>query len=470
MHASAFSRFALTLAVGSLLAGLVTGAGIDSKDFKADDLFQITKVWTVDFVFTPEQWKGIAPKYAGFGRGFAAGATRLQGPEGARNGLSAAGGIEFDWTHASFSIDGRKFNDIAVRYKGNGTFRQGQASGKISFKVDLNKYVKGQKLAKMDKFNFANNIADAGWMNEELSYRLFRDAGVPAPRTSYARIYVTVTGESAREYWGLYSIVEDVNDKFALDHFGTNQGLLLKPVTNNLFHDLGDDWAKYNQTYDPKDAMSDAQKERVIDFCKFVTASDDEQFAKELGEWVDLDEFARFMAVTVWLTDLDSILDNGQNFYVYLSPETHKFSFIAWDQDHSFGQFGRGGSTAQRRNFTIFHPWSGNNPFLNRVFAVSAFRDLYMAKLAEFRKTIFLPERIVGQVNEIAPVIRPAIAEESDAKAKWFDTVVSDDGSDNYNETVKGFVKARAQSVADQLDGKSPGSTLDRGFGGGPRF
>ena len=448
---------------------MISGAGIDSKDFKADDLFQITKVWTADFVFTPEQWKGIAPRYAGFGRGFSENASRLQGPEGARNGLSAAGGIEFEWTHANLAIDGRKFSDIAVRYKGNGTFRQAQSSGKVSLKVDLNKYVKGQKLAKLSRLNFANNITDAGWMNEELSYRLFRDAGVPAPRTSYARLYVTVTGESAREYWGLYSIVEDVDGDFALDRFGTKQGALFKPVTNSLFHYLGDDWAKYNQTYDPKELLSDAQKQRVIDLCKFVTSSDDAHFAAGLGNYIDLDEFARFLAVTVWLTDLDSILDNGQNYYVWLNPATQKFSFIAWDKDHSFGQFGRG-MPSQRRNFTIFHPF-GNNPFLERVFNVPAFRELYMTKLGEFRKTIFSPERIIRQVNEIAPTIRPAIVEESEAKAKWFDTVVSDN-TDNYSETVKSFVKARAQSVGDQLDGKSAGERIQGGFGvfGGPRF
>jgi len=49
--------------------------------------------------------------------------------------------------------------------------------------------------------------------------------------------------------------------------------------------------------------------------------------------------------------------------------------------------------------------------------------------------------------------------------------VVSDDASDNYNETVKAFVKARAQSVGDQLDGKSQGSSVGGGFVGfGPRF
>jgi spore coat protein CotH len=455
-------RIGFTLLV---TATVLAGASIDSKDFRADDLFNIAKVWTVDFVFTPQQFQGITPRYNGMGSG-----VRLQGPEGARNGLSAQGGIEFEWTHANLSIDSRKFTDIAVRYKGNGTFRQGQNSGKISFKIDLNKYVKGQKLAKLDKLNLANNITDAGWMNEELAYRLFRDAGVPAPKTSYAKVYVTVNGGAPREYWGLYSLVEDVDDRFALDRFGTTGGLLLKPVTTYLFYDQGDDWAKYNQTYDPKDEMTAEQKKRVIEFCKFVSHSDPQQFAAKIADYVDLDEFARFMAVTVWLTDMDSILDNGQNFYVYLNPETQKFSFIAWDQDHSFGQFGRGGSNAQRRNFTIFHPWSGNNPFLDRIFGVPAFRDLYMAKMAEFRKTIFQPQRIIDQVNQIAPVIRPAIAEESDAKAKWFDSIVADSGSDDYTETVKGFVKARAQSVADQLDGKSEGTTLNRGFGFGGRF
>src|ERR1700712_3099552 len=95
MSLAARKRFAFALLTGSLIAGIVSGADIDSKNFKADDLFNIRKVWNVDFVFTPDQWQGIIPKYSGRGGS----GIRLQGPEGARNGLSAAGGIEFDWTH-----------------------------------------------------------------------------------------------------------------------------------------------------------------------------------------------------------------------------------------------------------------------------------------------------------------------------------------------------------------------------------
>ena len=54
-------------------------------------------------------------------------------------------------------------------------------------KIDLNEYVKGQKLAGITKLNLHSNVTDASWMNEVLSHRLYRDAGVPAPRTAYAR-------------------------------------------------------------------------------------------------------------------------------------------------------------------------------------------------------------------------------------------------------------------------------------------
>jgi len=85
--------------------------------------------------------------------------------------------------------------------------------------------------------------------------------------------------------------------------------------------------------------------------------------------------------------------------------------------------------------------------------------------MREFSDTIFRPERIIAQVNELAPVIRPAIAQESGGKVRWFDSVVGEGGSGNFDETIKTFVKARAQSVEDQLAGKAQGSVL-HGHGG----
>src|SRR5262249_23501755 len=150
---------------------------------------------------------------------------------------------------------------------------------------------------------------------------------------------------------------------FAEETFGTKKGALFKPVTPNPFADLGDAWKSYNQTYDPKTDLTPEQKQRVIDFCKLVSHASDAEFAAKLGEFLELDNFARFMAVTGWLATMDSILGPGQNYYVYLHPKTHKMQFIPWDLDHSFGQFGMMGSQEQRENLSIHKPWRGENRF-----------------------------------------------------------------------------------------------------------
>ncbi len=406
----------------------------------------------------------------------------LLGAPGQRNGLAAARGIEFEYVHADLDFAGHLFTNVAVRYKGNGTFMQSRNSLKRSLKIDLNKYVPGQKLAGVVKLNLHNNVTDPSWMNEALSYRLYREAGVPAPRTAYARVFVTVPGKFDRKYFGLYSLVEDLDKKFIEENMGTRKGAIFKPVTPNLFGDLGGDWAKYKQTYDPKTDVSEAETARVIEFCRLVTQSTDKEFTARAGQYLDLEEFARFMAVTVWLSTLDSILGAGQNFYVYLHPKTRQFQFLPWDLDHSFGQFGLLGTQEQRENLSIQKPWRGEKQFLERVFKLEAFKKLYRTRMDEFSKTIFKPERFHRQVDEIAAVIRDAVKEESSEQLARLEKAVAGEivepagGGGGFGRNgqgragqarkpIKAFVDARAQSVLEQLAGKSAGRTME-GFGG----
>lgn len=191
-------------------------------------------------------------------------------------------------------------------------------------------------------------------MNEAIAYGLFRRGGVPAPRTAYAKVFITVAGKYDRKYLGLYTLVEDVGNNFIEERFGTSKGAILKPVTPNVFSDLGDDWKRYNQTYDPKGTLSNEEKQRVIEFCKFTSRAGEAEFSAKLPEYIDIDNFARYMAITVWLSDLDGILGPGQNYYVYLHPKTQKFIFMPWDQDQTFGQFPLRTSQEQRENRITF--------------------------------------------------------------------------------------------------------------------
>lgn len=401
---------------------------------------------------------------------------QLQGEEGKRNGLASAMGIEFDYVKANLEFADRKFTNVAVRYKGNGTWMMSQGSIKRSMKVDLNEFVKGQKIAGISKLNFHNAVTDASWMNEVLSHSFFRDAGVAAPRTAYAKVYVTVPGKFDRKYLGLYSLVENIDDNFTDERFKSTKGSIFKPVTPELLNDLGDEWSNYKQTYDPKDEPSALDQQRLIAFAKLVTHASDEEFANKLPEFLDLQQFAGFMAGTVWLSTLDSILGPGQNYYMYLDHKTRKFQFFPWDLDHSFGQFFLMGDQKQRNELSINKPWRGENRFLERVYKVEVFQKLYRAKLKEINETIGRPERIIKQVDLIVAAIRPAVKEESEDRLTRFDTAAAGEtyeplmmggrggaprGMNMGVQPIKKFVVERHQSIAAQLSGESDGADID---------
>ncbi len=445
-----------------------------ANSLRPSDIFQFTNVWTIHLHFTPEQWEAMEPKQQGRPQFGGRRGSFLQGPEGGRNGIAAAFGIVFEYVRADLEFGTTKFKDVGVRYKGNGTFLSSRESLKRPLKLDLNQFVKGQKLAGMSQLNLHNSVRDPSGMNEAIAYRLFREGGVPGPRTACAKVYVTVPGKYDRRYFGLYNLVEDVGSAFAEEHFSTKKGAILKPVTPSLFSDLGDDWKNYNQTYDPKSDLAEEQKRRVIEFSKFASTASESDFAAKVGDYIDLGNFARYMAITAWLSDLDGILGPGQNYYLYLHPKTQKFLFIPWDQDQPFGQFPRG-TQAQRENLSIHKPWTGENRFLERVFKSDAFKTAYLKRLTELNKTIFEPERIHRQVDELAAVLRAPIQEESPERRSEFDkavagqnlTIVMGPGFEGGTAVtpIKPFVKARARSVADQLEGKSEGVTMNPGFG-----
>ncbi|HYE31085.1 MAG TPA: CotH kinase family protein [Methylomirabilota bacterium] len=406
--------------------------------------------------------------------------SMLQGAEGKRNGIASAMGFEFPTGKADIEFNGATLKDASIRHKGNGTFLLAQGTHKKSFKIDLDDNIKTQAVGRVTKLNLHNNVMDGGWMNESLSYRLFREAKVPAPRTAYARVYVTVPGEYDKKYFGLYSLVENVDGDFAREQLGTKKGAFFKPVTNRPFEDMGDDWKPYNQPYDPKDDVTPAQKQRLIAFCKFVSHASDEEFNAKFGEWVDIDNFSRYMATLVWLAELDGILGSGQNYYVHLHPETQKFQFIPWDMDHSFGTFSLRGTQEERNELSIHKPWGGETRFLARAFKVPAFKTAYLARLQDLSKTLATPERLAQQVDLLASVLRPAVQEESPEKLARFDKLIAGESSAasspggfpmmGATQPVKAFAKVRAASVAAQLKGESKGLEIgDFGFGGPPR-
>src|SRR5205823_1080165 len=112
-----------------------------------------------------------------------------------RSGLAGALGFDFNWVHGAIDLGGNQFADVAVRFKGNGTYLNSLYGPKQSFKIDLHKFFKDQKLGGISCLNFVNLIGDTSYLSDALAYEFFRQGGVAAPRTAYAWLDLTVQGQ-----------------------------------------------------------------------------------------------------------------------------------------------------------------------------------------------------------------------------------------------------------------------------------
>lgn len=436
---------------------------------QAPDLYGTTNIWLAHLDFTREQWKALEPHYIGTMPNFMRpdGMPLLRNPNARRSGIAGVFGYEFDWTRGGFEFGGLAFTNIAVRVKGN----LGSLCGpKRSFKVDLNKFVKGQKLAGLDELTFNSLFWDYSCLGDALGYEFFRDAGVPASRTAYAWLSASVAKKWDRKPLGLYLMVEPVDEEFAKERFGSKNTPVFKPVTYNLFEHLGDNWSAYATIYDLKTDATYEQQRRVIEFARLVSFATDAEFAARVADFLDLDQFARFLAGEVLLSNYDSILADGQNFYMYLHPRSNQFGFVPWDLDAAWGYFWLG-TKQEFERASIWHPWVGENRFIQRVMAVEEFRRIYRAHLEDFLARLFAPDRLHQRIDEIAAVLRDPLTAESAFRLDKFEQAVglkpvtpwpgeTQHGLNHPAHQLKRFIDARAKSVRRQLDGESKGMIL----------
>ncbi len=131
---------------------------------------------------------------------------------------------------ATVTIDGNKVENVSFATKGNTSLSQvaSSDSDRYSFKINFGKNVKGQTYQGLDKLNLNNIMSDATYMKDYLSYMIMREAGVNASLTSY--VSLSVNGK----LHGLYIAIEDVSDSFLKRNYGSADGALYKPETEQL--------------------------------------------------------------------------------------------------------------------------------------------------------------------------------------------------------------------------------------------
>jgi hypothetical protein len=319
---------------------------IQSKEFHTQNA-----IHSIRIELTAEAWQQMQPKPKGF----------MQN--------------DFPEQPAKLTVDGKPYT-VSIRFKGNGTYMMSGSLIKRPFKIDIDKIVKEQNINGITTLNLGNNVIDQTGLREVLAYELFTLLGVPCSKTTFADVTLQIPGIADNLAVGLYSIPEQLDARFFARHYPKPVTFVLKPENANSLPKF-EKWKQYEAVYEPKGKPSDDDKKRFMDFISFVHDSTDDEFAAKLGDYLDIDNFARFLAGMVVTSSMDSILAMGHNYYIIRDPVSGKFQFLPWDLDLAFGAFPMAGANGIR--LSVSKPYSEREILLKRFLAVPQARQRYEA-------------------------------------------------------------------------------------------
>ena len=386
--------------------------------------------------------KGLAP------------AERLKKINGERRELHRS---RFPWAEGSLTINGQHLNGIGARYKGNASFNLMRGSLKRNMKIKLDWTNKDQNYNSVETLNLNAGGLDPSKLRDAFSYWLFREAGVPAPRTTFAEMTLTIPGRYEKEHLGIYTIVEQVNKSFLKDRFGSKKGLLMKPegIASVEYH--GDDWRFYAPLYRPDDEPLLAQSMRVMDFANVVNLSNEKQFRDSISSYLDIDGFLRFIAVNALIVNLDTLLAMPQNYYLHLSKDTNKFVFFPWDLDISFAGWPLGGKPADQMKLSLVHPHSSDaHKLIDRLLAMESVKLRYDKIISQLVEGIFSKEQLIKKFEKLERTILDS--RERDTAAIESRNERGYPAPRGYQPPgIREFIDKRTSSIKRQLNGKETG-------------
>ena len=373
----------------------------------------------------------------------------------------------FPWAVASITIGGEVLKEIGVRYKGNASFNLMRGSLKRNLKIKLDWVKDGQSYYSVKTLNLNAGGLDPSKLRDALGYAMFREAGVPAPSTTFAEVTLTVPGKYDKEYLGLYTIIEQVNNAFLKDRFQSDKGLLMKPEGVASVEYYGNEWKLYESLYRPDDEPLVSQSKRVIEFAQLVNESSDKQFRSKINSYLDIETFLRFIAVNALIVNLDTLLAMPQNYYIYLHPKSEKFVFFPWDLDISFAGWPLGGTPEEQMDLSLMHPHSSDeHSLIDRLFAIKEVKARYARIIDELMAGAFSEERLLENVQRIENTIQEAV--ERDAAAIASRNERGYPAPRGYQPpSLKEFIAARMVSIKSQLDGQSTGYVFSHARRGG---
>jgi spore coat protein CotH len=206
-------------------------------------------------------------------------------------------------------------------------------------------------------------------------------------------------------------VIESPDDEeWSEDTFGED-GITYEAETEGDYSYRGDDPAAYDNVFSQQSDTPGSDEdnlEPVIDLLEFVETATDAEFDAQLGEYLDVEAFATYLAIQELIDNFDDIDGPGNNSYLRWDAATDLITVVAWDHNLALGvsngrggePLGAGGGNPPAGVGPVGGPVGGAgggqggprdkvNPLAVRFMASDTFSAMYETALAELRASLY---------------------------------------------------------------------------------
>jgi spore coat protein H len=362
--------------------------------------------------------------------------------------------IEF---HAVFNFNNGTINEtvdnIGFRLRGN-TSRYSQ---KKSFKVSFNTFEPGRKFYGIEKMNLNGEHNDPSITRSRICWEWLRECNVPAPRATHVEVYIN------GDYFGLYIMVEHVDEEFVKSRFDNDDGNLYQCLYPADLKYLGSNPDLYKFTSGDRRAYqlkTNEEYDNYSDLAHFIDVLNNTPLSElecELEKIFNLNDYLKVIALDVVTSNWDGYIYNKNNFYLYHNTETGRFEYIPYDVDNTFGidWFGINWGT---RNIYDWEQHNGEvRPLYTRLLDVQSIKDRYSFYMKELLDKLADEDSLFTYFDHIRSMISGSVIDDPYHSLDYDYNFA--DFLNSYNEALgehvvyglKPFITTRAASALQQL-------------------
>ncbi len=374
-----------------------------SADPNFDEVFEDEAVKRLDIVITEERWQSMLDDM-----------ISLYGVFGGSGGPGGVGLAEVDedpiFVPGDVMYNGKEWYRVGVRFKGNSSLQSSWSSGilKLSFKLDFDEFedqypqIDNQRFYGFKKLSLKNNYNDKSMLREKVATDIFRNAGIASSHAAFYTVYVD-HGDGP-QYFGVYTLVEEVDDTVIDTQFSDNDGNLYKP------DGTGASFAEGTFTEDVFVKKTNEDEADFSDIQSVFTAlhatnrtTDPETWRANLESVFDTDTFLKYLAVNTVIQNWDTYGRMTHNYYLYNNPDTEKLSWIPWDNNEALQNGNREGSLALDFSDLNHAQW----PLIGYLYEDATYRAQYDAYVRDVVDNAFNISSMQSKYATYSALVEP---------------------------------------------------------------